>query len=214
MKTKKIIVYIMAMLCVASISGCGEKETTSEENSVTTEVTTTEAETTIDVEETTKPISTTQENNDFELDSEFNKNGISFLVSSEWEIYDDWGEEVSIDRNVNMISYGDDEGGLVFREQYVSDNSFGEDEKLTKYLYTRIKLEFEDTVSIENEQWIKIGDNLDCLKVKYEKRGNLRNFTECMFTNGNKTYLLSFPGLSDDCVDDIIKSISFDNVSA
>lgn len=59
MKTKKIIVYIMAMLCVASISGCGEKEPSSEESNSVQETTVTEITTEQNTEVSTTEITTT-----------------------------------------------------------------------------------------------------------------------------------------------------------
>lgn len=60
MKTKKLVAYIMATLCVVSV-GCSEKETTSEENSTTTESETIAAETTVntEIETTNEELATT-----------------------------------------------------------------------------------------------------------------------------------------------------------
>jgi len=69
----------------------------------------------------------------------------------------------------------------------------------------------EDVESVENEEWIKICDNIDCKKVVFKRKnddGTTYDSHELIFTNGNLNYLMSFPNLSEENIDEIIDSFS------
>lgn len=208
MKTKKIIAYIMAMLCVASVSGCGEKEV-AEENSTITEITT-EAETTATtiIETTTTKLTTTTINIP-KLDDKAIVEEVSFLVSPNWTCTID-----SQDIYASGSWYSDDGGNLnlfIYKDFEV----FGISDIQSFYEDTKSNENYHKFSEIED---VKI-DDCDAKVFDFVEKNSNNKFKDILILRNDRLILMTIqmtvdkkPSEISYCVDDIIKSISFGEI--
>lgn len=209
MKRRTRIACGLALLCALSLSGCGNQ--TAEEASSTAEATTIEVATTVAPTEATEEPTTEPTTQSVKLDSKFEKNGISFAVSSDWEKTENWEGPANEDRDSNVVAYhSDDKEGILVFESYVPGDSFGYGKEYTEHMYNLLR-DSDDIESVEKEEWISICDNLDCKKIVFKRKkddGTTYDSHELVFTNGNLNYMVTFSNLSEECIDEMIDSFS------